>query len=243
MRLGRHFDALRERRRIKKSIKDLERIKRMYAVNYSKILLPSKTACIVDLGCGNGEALEWLTDLGYRNLYGVDADPVKLRVVRQRLEGLVPPENIVNGDILEFVRACADNSVDIFFMNNIIEHLAKTYILELIPEIIRSLKPGGILVAKTGNMENPFNLGLFARDFTHEVFFAGHSLRRLLTMCGFEANMVEVNPVKPGVTLLNWPLLILSHIMGWILKGVARLMLIQIRETAALIYCVARKSL
>ncbi|MCP4422154.1 MAG: class I SAM-dependent methyltransferase [Chloroflexi bacterium] len=222
--------------------KPLNRILRMYQVNYATFLPSDKQACIVDLGCRNRESVLWLTRLGYQNIHGVDRDTNKLEQIRQQFADRIDTNNISEGDILTFVRSWDYNFVDLFLMNNVIEHLKKEYLLELIPKIERALKSGGIFIAKTGNMENPFNLGLFARDFTHEVFFAGHSLRKLMMMCGFESNGVSVYPVKSGLTLFNWPIILTSHVLGWLLKIVARLMLVQIRETAALIYCVAQKS-
>jgi SAM-dependent methyltransferase len=213
----------------------------MYSVNYTRLLPESREACIVDLGYGDGDMLEWLSDLGYRNLRGVDSDRFKWDTVRQRLQGVVAEESVTKGDMLDYVGSFPAGAVDMVFMNNAVEHLSKPYLVRLIPEILRVLKPGGSLVAKTGNMENPFNLGLFSRDFTHEVMFAAKSLRHLMEMSGFEPDKVEVHPVRAGVTLFNWPLLTASQVLGWLLRLVARLMLIQITETAALIYCVARK--
>jgi len=222
--------------------RDLRRVKRWYMYNYSRILPPSKTALIVDLGCSDGLAMEWLAELGYQNLYGIDSDEVAIVVARNSLRERVPADHFVVADLLEFIYSCDEDSVQLFLMNDIIEHLSKEYLLTLIPEIHRVLSPGGTLVVKTGNMENPFNLGLFARDFTHEILFATSSLRQLMIRCGFDPTRIETGGIGYPTTIRNWPLKLSTFLAGWAIKGIARAMNLRIQETSSLIYCFARKS-
>ena len=126
-------------------------------------------------------------------------------------------------------------------MFNVVEHLEKPVLLNVLAQVRRSLRPDGIFMAQTGNIENPFNLGLFARDFTHQIPFASNSLRQALLMGGFDAGAVEVKPVRYKTTVRNWPLRIAEHLAGWSLKKAALAMRIEIRETSSLIYCAARK--
>ncbi len=212
-----------------------------YTYNYKQFLPQSKDMRVVDLGCSEGISLEWLAELGYSNVVGVDDDCIAIKYARDRLAGRVETARILNGDVLEFARECPNDSVDMYIMFNVIEHIKKDILLILIPELYRSLKPGGVFLAQTGNLENPFNLGLFSRDFTHEVLFTKSSLLQLMIMSGFDGSKVIVQGVKYKTTIKNVPLQITAPIIGLLVKGLALCMRINIRETSPLIFCHATK--
>jgi SAM-dependent methyltransferase len=208
------------------------------------VYLPAnRRAKIIELGCSEGTILQWLTEQGYGQVIGVDSDDIAIGMGRNRLSGIIARDGLVCMDMLEYVSSQKDSSVDAVLMLNVLEHIEKPRLLKLLPGIRRILRPEGIFLAQTGNMENPLNLGLFARDFTHHVPFTCNSLRQVMVMCGFEGSMVEVRPVKYKTTIRNLPLQILGPLVGFFLKGVALSMRVRIEETAPLIYCVARKEL
>jgi len=223
------------------SERDVDRVQVLYRLNYAPVLPADRDAVIVDLGCSEGIALEWLADLGYKNLLAVDSDQVAVSIARERLERYIDTENICTGDILHYIQGLPSNSAQIILMNDVIEHLDSDYLELLIPDILRVLKSGGSFIAKTGNMENPFNLALFARDFTHKIFFTTNSLKQLMIMSGFLPNMIDVQPVKFPVTAKNWPVHVSSAVVGRIIKIVARSMFIRIHHTHPLIFCKADK--
>lgn len=236
---GSSFYRATDRQRITQESRDA--VREQYSHNYTTLLPRERDAHILDLGCSEGIALEWLMDNGYNNVVGVDSDQVAIAQARERLGGKLSSGQVVCADIKEYLENQEDNSVDRIFMFNVIEHLEKPILLNVLAEVRRSLRPDGTFVAQTGNIENPFNLGLFARDFTHQIPFASNSLRQALLMSRFEAGAVEVRPVRYRTTVRNWPLRVAEHLAGWALKKAALTMRIEIRETSALIYCVARK--
>lgn len=215
--------------------------KRQYAYNYAAILPQHSTARILDLGCSEGIALEWLVDQGYENIVGVDSDEVAVERARDCLRGRLPEKQIIPADLYEYLREQEDCSVDRIFMFNVVEHLEKSLLLKVFTEVHRLLKPEGALLAQTGNIENPFNLGLFTRDFTHQIPFSTYSLWQATIICGFDPERARVNAVRYKTTLRNWPFQLTSFTLGRAVRGLAFAMRTRIQETSPLIYCVAWK--
>ena len=118
---------------------------------YVPFLIPLKeilsTRQALDLGCGRGEWLEVLGELGFF-ARGVDSDAGMLSACLDR--GL----DVVEGDAVEAMRGSAAASYAVVSGFHIIEHLpievAKTFIFEA----IRCLAPGGLLILETPNPEN-----------------------------------------------------------------------------------------
>lgn len=212
-----------------------------YSHNYSRFLPTEKQAKIVELGCSEGVALEWLFTQGFKNIVGIDSDKVAISLARERLQGSLTEKSILCLDALTYLKGCKEQSIEIVIMFNIIEHIPKAVLLEMIPQIRRVLKDGGMFLVQTGNMENPFNIGLFSRDFTHEIMFTKNSLRQLMIMSGFSKNNIHIDSVSYKTTLRNLPYKILSPLGSLLVQGVARSMRMNIRETASLIYCCVRK--
>lgn len=223
------------------STKAAEQTQSSYSFNYSKFLPERKDALIIDLGCSEGIALRWLASAGYHNLWGVDSDAFAISKAGELLRSLLSAERLVAGDILNFVKGCDQGTVDLFFMLNVIEHIDKTQLLELMREIQRVLKPGGSYIAQTGNIENPLNFGLFARDFTHQIPFTPNSLRQLIVMSGFAMERVSIYPVRYQTRLRKLPFLAAAPLAGFLLKGLAYCMRVRISETEPMMYCHARK--
>jgi len=195
---------------------------------------------IIDLGCSEGMALDWLVGLGYENIIGVDSDSVAIEIARKKLASKLNANHIICDDALSYLQACEDSSADMICMFNVIEHIPKAVILKMMVEIKRVLKHQGVFLAQTGNWENPFNIGLFTRDFTHEVMYTQNSLRQLMLMSGFPKPGVELGGVRYKTTAHNFPLQIIAPISSWLLKAFALSMRMHIRETSALIYCLVK---
>ena len=102
---------------------------------------------IVDLGCGRGEWLELLKEEGYTAL-GIDNNRVLLD--RCRARGL----EVIESDALQYLRGLPDNSLSAITGFHIIEHLQIEVLMSLLDEIIRVLRPGGVVIFETPNPEN-----------------------------------------------------------------------------------------
>ncbi len=214
---------------------------RSYTYNYLALLPESRDAVIVDLGCSEGISLEWLLMNGYRNVVGVDSDSVAIKHAEKRLGGKLNEGRIIFGDAYSYLEKCEDASIDMVVMFNVIEHIPKDVIPKMVYQIHRVLKKGGGFLAQTGNWENPFNIGLFTRDFTHHVMYTKNSMRQLMVLSGFHKTSVLVMPLSYKLTIRNAPLFILAPFCGWLLKAFAACMRMRIQETSPLIYCFAKK--
>ena len=116
----------------------------------------------VDLGCGRGEWLELLAELGFTP-YGVDIDDGMLAACRAL--GL----SVDNKDIIAALRDFPDNSQAIVSAFHVVEHIPFETLLTLVKEAMRVLKPAGLLILETPNPENvAVGTANFYIDPTHQ---------------------------------------------------------------------------
>jgi O-antigen chain-terminating methyltransferase len=104
-------------------------------------------AAALDLGCGRGEWLELLGELGF-SARGVDLDEGMLAACRER--GL----DVATADALSSLRVLPDASVALVSAFHLIEHIPFDDVQELIAQALRVLQPGGLLIMETPNPEN-----------------------------------------------------------------------------------------
>lgn len=229
--IGRNLDAINDNGSLE-----------FYHLNY-KDHLPQKNKLVIDLGCSVGIFLEYLAKEGFSNIIGVDGDADALNVCRERLGKYdVKQLNIIQADIFEYLNSLSDGSVACIAMTGVIEHFPKEELISVFKEINRVLENGGILIAMTGNIENPLNLGLFLRDFTHHIGFTVSSLFNALVICGFCRNNIIVKPAKFSTGTIKQKIGAVSFVLAsCLLKLFASAMRMHINETCKLIYCVAKK--
>lgn len=101
----------------------------------------------IDLGCGRGEWLELMTELGF-TASGVDLDEGMLDDCLSL--GLLAKK----GDAVAFLSALPDESQVIVSAFHVVEHISFEQLQTIISEALRVLKPGGLLIMETPNPEN-----------------------------------------------------------------------------------------
>lgn len=101
----------------------------------------------LDLGCGRGEWLELLGELGFA-AHGVDLDAGMLEDCFAR--GLSAEQ----GDAIAALKGRAEASLSMVSGFHIAEHLPFAVLQELIAQALRVLEPGGLLILETPNAEN-----------------------------------------------------------------------------------------
>lgn len=158
---------------------------------YSRFLPEDKSARILDLGCGFGNFLYFLKKAGYRNILGVDISAEQAEAAKA-----LGIEGVRCEDAFSFLRGRGEE-FDCIFALDLIEHLTKDEILELLDGVHQVLRPGGQLVLHLPNGASPFAGMIHYGDFTHETFLTGQSLRQVLSASGFEG--IEVCPTGPVV--------------------------------------------
>jgi SAM-dependent methyltransferase len=122
---------------------------------------------ILDIGCGRGEWLELLRERGLASR-GLDFN--NWMVAQCREIGL----DVVQGDAVEHLRSLAPDSLGAITGMHIVEHLPFNRVITLFDEVLRVLKPGGVVIFETPNPEN---------------------LR--VASCNFYCDPTHLNPIPP----------------------------------------------
>jgi O-antigen chain-terminating methyltransferase len=144
---------------------------------------------ILDLGCGRGEWLELLRDEGL-HARGVDASIAMVEASRQ--QGL----EVCLGDAPGYLRGVPDASLGGVTGFHIIEHLPLKALIQMLDEIVRVLKPGGIALFETPNPENVLvGSNNFYLDPTHHKPLPSLLVQFLAEYCGL--SRVEVRKLNP----------------------------------------------
>jgi O-antigen chain-terminating methyltransferase len=139
---------------------------------------PNATA--VDLGCGRGEWLESMRDLGFQ-ARGVDLDEAMLSTCRDL--GLA----VEVRDAVSFLASESDASHAIVSAFHLVEHVSFSELTELVREALRVLLPGGMLILETPNPENlVVGCSRFYLDPTHKRPIPAELLSFLAEYTGFE---------------------------------------------------------
>lgn len=129
---------------------------------------------VVDLGCGYGE---FLNHVKAARRIGVDLNPDSAGMVKSDIEF-----HESRADRLDFLD---DDSVDVVFSSNLLEHLQdKTEVERTIAEVRRVLRPGGHFIALGPNIR--FLAGAYWDFWDHSVPISDRSLTELLQIQGFE---------------------------------------------------------
>ncbi len=102
---------------------------------------------VLDIGCGRGEWLEVLKKEGVA-ARGVDSNRVQVEWCRAR--GL----EVEEADALQHLRAQPDQSINVVTAFHVAEHLEFETLLAFLYEIMRVLRPSGLVIFETPNPEN-----------------------------------------------------------------------------------------
>jgi 2-polyprenyl-3-methyl-5-hydroxy-6-metoxy-1,4-benzoquinol methylase len=141
---------------------------------YTRGWLPEdRDTPILDIACGSGQFLYFLRKKGYTNIRGIDLDHAQVEI-GQALG-------------LDVVEASAFDHLDrsrggygLIAMLDIIEHFTREELFPLMEIVVRSLRPGGRLIASVPNAESPTGLGCYFADITHEMSFTPGSFEEML---------------------------------------------------------------
>jgi len=153
-----------------------------------------KQAPILDLGCGYGGLVFFLSAKGYRNVCGIDrSQQMVAAAARLGVEG------VRQGDFLSHLSVSAETYAMLTALD-VVEHFRKDEIFPLLDGIYGALRPGGTFLMQTNNGMSKYGRWYRSSDFTHEVMFDAGSVRQCLRAAGFsEIRVVAVPPVVHGI--------------------------------------------
>jgi 2-polyprenyl-3-methyl-5-hydroxy-6-metoxy-1,4-benzoquinol methylase len=152
---------------------------------------------IADLACGHGALVFCLKQLGYRFVEGVDVSREQIALAREL--GL---KEVSCMDIASFLKE-REAFFDVIFLMDILEHLTKSELLELLDLAHGSLRKNGRAILQVPNGEGIFGMSVRYGDLTHETCFTRHSISQTLNACRFSGvQCIEEKPVVHGLKSL-----------------------------------------
>lgn len=202
--------------------KEFELHNKYFKKNYLKYMPKDKNITILDLGCGMGQFLNFCWHEGYKNCTGIDVSRENVNFVKkQHLSNM----KVYCSSITDFLYD-KEQCFDVIVLNDVIEHLTKEEIFDVMDDVQKALRKDGVFFIKTPNMANPYvsTVGRYI-DITHEIGFTEKSIRQVLKATGFNkihiigTDIYILNPVisitaKIVSKIVNISLYILSALYG-----------------------------
>lgn len=189
------------RKGIPRSLRDLRVNSKAFNQHFSKFLPKNKDARIVDLGCGYGVLVWWLVnEKNYTNVSGVDLSGSQIRLGKSLFDG-----DIQKADIFSWLRTQKKMSVDLIVLRDVLEHIEKDYVIELLRLCRRVLRKNGSLLIQTVNGDSPSHGKVLYGDFTHITAYTSSSLSQVLMEAGFaHVRFAPWRPARQGKGLLRY---------------------------------------
>lgn len=150
-------------------------------LNYSTWLPQNRNANILDLGCGDGRVLRFLSGKGYLNIYGVDRDAAALASIGQ-LAGVTVECTEVG---LEYLRQ-QRGKFKLIILKQMIYYVERSEIMAFMAALKDALSDDGVILVEF------FNAALLSSRFTElkdpfiRTAYTEHSMRRLFAATGLD---------------------------------------------------------
>lgn len=131
---------------------------------------------VLDVGCGNGSALDTMRRKGYRNLVGLESSPHRVRIAREGF-GLDARRETVTEHLEQ------KPQYDIILSHHVLEHVRDP--AKMVRQFARMQPKGGYLVLATPNFLGEPTMGVLM-FLLHLHSFTKQSMYWMLKRCGYE---------------------------------------------------------
>jgi len=177
---------------------EVKRRLRVYLPIIKKAGVGFKSSPILDIGCGRGEWLELLKDEG---LYtrGLDVNGIMVKICKEL--GF----DVVQDEALSYLKGLADNSIGAVTGFHLIEHYRFDFLIKFLEEILRVLRPEGLVILETPNPGNVLvGSCSFYLDPTHNKPLPSTLIKLVLESRGFnKVEIINVNPYSDYMRIKN----------------------------------------
>lgn len=226
-----------------------------YSDKHSRLLLKlisriakkrSGSARVFELGFGSGYALELAANHGCE-VFGLDVSPNFVDRAVQKVPSSMR-KNFYSGDFLEYDLSECEGKIDLFYWNDVTEHIHPDEIQDYFHRIFSLLRPGGILVTVTPNWHiRPSDI---TRDFQpprseamgfHLKEYTLGELLPLLRIAGFESASVPLFATRKNVYFLGRGAIGLKRAIEPLLEYLPMPLTRKIVSSCALSFSVARR--
>lgn len=187
---------------------DILQRNRVYSGLLSDITEGHTDAPVLDIACGRGEMLHVINDVGLKSI-GIDMNDDLIAYCRGK------SLDVVKADALSFIQAQPDASLAAITTTHFVEHLEFDYLVSVLRESFRALRPGGGLIVET---PNPMNLVVatmqFYMDPTHRNPLPQALMELLLGHIGFTVSPIDLSSrgIYTGVGTVDHPQL--NHMLN-----------------------------
>ena len=180
------------------SREEIKRRLKVYLPIIKKVDAGSKSFPIIDIGCGRGEWLELLKDAGLCTI-GLDLNGTMIKICKDR--GL----NVIQDEALSYLTGLSDASMGAVTGFHLIEHYGFEFLIKLLEEILRVLKPGGLVILETPNPNNVLVGSCnFYLDPTHNKPLPSSLIKLVLESRGFnKVKIININPYSDDLKIKN----------------------------------------
>jgi SAM-dependent methyltransferase len=183
----------------RESLKAQLRGRAPYLRDWVRRLFPDdKSVRVLDVGCGYGALVQVLRDCGYRNVTGIDGSQEQVDMA-----GRLGVEGVQLGEAFPWMQAAPSASIDVLCVFDVLEHLDRQELHDLLVEASRVLSPAGCCIGHVPNAQGLFSMAIRYGDLTHELAFTESSLRQIFGTLGFgDVRCFEDRPIIHGLTSL-----------------------------------------
>lgn len=154
---------------------------KFYEYNYLSKVPADKSSQILVVSCGPGYFLNTLKKAGYTNVTGIDSTAAQIE--RATAKGF----KCEQAHAFEYLDALDNESLDVIFCEQEINHLTKDEIIAFLELSMNKLKPGGTIISHSLNGANPITgAEALAQNFDHYNSFTEYTFKQVLSHVGFK---------------------------------------------------------